>query len=86
MIWHKYTINPQIQIQIQIQIAKHNEQIHTGEKPHAYRYCDKKFSQSEIAKRNSSWSWKKGLTHATKILLIGDTNRHINTVHEAFQL
>ena len=24
--------------------SEHNEQIHTREKPHAYRYCDKKFS------------------------------------------
>ena len=33
-----------------------------------------------------NWSWKKPLTNATKILLIGDMNKHINTVHEAFQL
>ena len=29
---------------------------------------------------------EKNLTNASKILLIGDMNRHINTVHEAFKL
>ena len=31
--------------------SEHNEQIHTREKPHAYRYCDQKFSHSEIARK-----------------------------------